>query len=165
MLTDDFTDELIVRCLAEHRRMQREQEEKTGSTDISKGYAYINDEKTLFPYFSLPKSRLFVRIPDEFIKDRKPVITDNTITIASYDESVCLWFEIQSPIASLSREITYSESTESPWGSTDDGYCLLFEQAFAESIALKGKLSCTSFRISDWKDIFFQIMYSIYILN
>jgi len=150
MINKGFLDEIVLRYKTEQRHLSEKQEALKEKNDITRGYAYINDEKITFSHFQLLNTGLSVLIPDVFIKDRPPVIAEQTVELSNYDKSVYFFFEIPQNSAKESIAFSYTENEE------ESRYRLDFENA-----RIKGSFTCADYRVKDWKELLFQIMYSV----
>jgi len=150
MLDEVFMDEVVLRFKVEQQRLSEKQVALKEKHDITKGYAYVNGEKITFSRFQLLETDLSAWVPDIFIEDSTPVITKQTVELYNYDKSVCLFFEILQLTSNEFIEFSYTEKGD------ENRYHLDFENA-----QIKGSFTCNDYRERDWKELFFQIMYSI----
>jgi hypothetical protein len=157
MITGEFIDESIVRYRVEQKRMMKEQFEQVEKIDITKGYAYINGKRVTFSQIPLLGKKLSALIPDVFIEERTPIVTEYTAELCNYDGSVSLFFEIPQNLESIqsSTTLNWTESWESIEAEGENRYHLDFEDT-----QIRGKFSCAEYRLEDWKEILHQIMYS-----
>jgi len=158
MTRGEFLDESIIRYTVEQNRVYKEQLEQMGENDISNGYAYINGERMTFSIYSLPGEKLFALIPDVFIEERTPMVTEWMAELCNYDGSVSLFFEIPQKLtdAQLSVSFNYRESWNITKNDGESRYYLDFEDT-----QISGTFSCAEYRLEDWKEILHQIMYSV----
>jgi len=168
MIEYENMDDVMVRYIEEQKRMRLIQEEKAKAKaepiDINKGYAYINDEKIVFSHFQLPGTSLVVMIPDMFVKGQATVVADSMAMLSNYNGSISLCFEMFDQ-SETPQTIGHTESWEDATDESGDGYFRLdftvpFQQE-EKSGYIKGTFLCVEYRIEDWKEILFQIMYSI----
>ena len=150
MITGDFFDDVIIRYRTEKMRVLEELAEQEEANNINTGYAYINGEKMTFFRFQLLETNLSVMVPGEFIGNDTIMVTEKTIELFNHDKSVSLLFEILQHSTEEFLDFSYSESED------ESHYHLDFENT-----QIKGTFTCVSYRVEDWKDLFFQIMNSI----
>lgn len=83
--------------VVEYEERLHDKEEKTKKNDISKGYAYINDEKILFSRFELLESEVSVILPDELVSDllsKEHSFNSEMSELSNHDKSIWFKFEI-----------------------------------------------------------------------
>jgi len=154
MITNGFSDATLLQFKLERECKLQEQLEQKEKVDITKGYAYINGERITFTPFPLLDTNFVVMIPDEFLRDRPPIIKEQRITIINRDASICLFFDVS--VQPAEETFTHAASWESVENDPQSYYRLDFEYS-----QIKGLLICAKYRFNDWQEIIHQIMYSV----
>ena len=186
MLTEEFPDEKVLVYLKAHERQQSRQAEKADQQDISKGYALINGEKTIFTWLGLSNSTATVLRPEKFSLKVDGIADGQTTELSNHNQDIRLLFKLllkpqdgvqerileqmknsaPSPVQMISQEteqahVKYVEFAESI-GHEVSNYRLEFSKYFpADAVLVQGSFICAEYRVNDWQEIFYQIMDSV----